>query len=236
MSHRLDRLDAWRGLAIVWMVGFHLAFDLNLYGLLQPPQRFLSDPFWTLQRSAIVTLFMLVAGISQAVTWRAGRADARFWRRWAQVAGCAVLVSAGSALMFPQTWISFGVLHAVAVMLLIARFALRPLANRPALLLALAAAVALLPRVASHPLFNGRGGNWTGLVTQLPHAEDYVPLAPWLAVFILGVVLGQWLLDRRLLEGPAPTPLAWLGRWPLTIYMLHQPLFLGALWLWKEMR
>ncbi|MCA0177352.1 MAG: DUF1624 domain-containing protein [Proteobacteria bacterium] len=236
MPQRLARLDAWRGLAIVWMVGFHFAFDLNLYGLLAPPQRFLSDPFWTGQRTAIVTLFMLCAGVSQAVTGQAGRSAGRFWRRWAQIAGCAALVSVGSALMFPETWISFGVLHAMAAMLLIARFALQPLAHRPALLLALSAAVLAAPRVAAHAVFDSRWGNWTGLVTHLPYAEDYVPLAPWLAVFIWGLVLGRWLARTGWLTGWAPAPLAAMGRWPLTIYMVHQPLLLGALTLWMKLR
>lgn len=218
------------------MVGFHFAFDLNLYGFLEPPQRFLSDPFWTVQRTAIVTLFVLCAGVSQAVTGQAGRGAARFWRRWAQIAGCALLVSVGSALMFPETWISFGVLHAMAVMLLMARFVLQPLADRPALLLALSAAVFAAPRLLSHPLFDSRWGNWTGLVTQLPYAEDYVPLAPWLAVFIWGLLLGRWLARTGWLAGWAPASLAAIGRWPLTIYMVHQPLLLGALMLWTRLR
>ena len=28
---------------------------------------------------------------------------------------------------------------------------------------------------------------------------------------------------------PMLRPLAWLGRWPLLVYMLHQPLLIGAL-------
>jgi uncharacterized membrane protein len=49
-----------------------------------------------------------------------------------------------------------------------------------------------------------------------------------------GLAAGQWLLARRpaLLSGGVPvvlSPLATLGRWPLTVYMLHQPLLIGAL-------
>ncbi len=35
---RFDRVDALRGLAMVWMALFHLAFDLNHFGLLDPRQ------------------------------------------------------------------------------------------------------------------------------------------------------------------------------------------------------
>ena len=49
------------------------------------------------------------AGLAMAVALDAGQRWPAFWRRWAQVAGCAALVSAGSALVFPRSWIAFGV-------------------------------------------------------------------------------------------------------------------------------
>ncbi len=118
---RFDRLDALRAFAMVWMAAFHFCFDLNHFGLLQPRQNFYADPFWTLQRTAIVSLFLFAAGIGQAVAVERGQPWARFWKRWAQVAGCAVLVSIGSWWMFPRSWISFGVLHGIALMLLLLR-------------------------------------------------------------------------------------------------------------------
>ena len=120
-SSRYPRIDALRGLAMLWMTVFHFCFDLNLLG--SGRQDFLGDPFWTWQRTGIVSLFLFCAGLSQAVAWRQGLGWPRFWRRWAQVAGCAVLVSIGSAFMFPRSWIFFGVLHGMAVMLVLARLA-----------------------------------------------------------------------------------------------------------------
>ena len=128
---------------------FHFGFDLNHFGLLDPKQNFYVDPFWTQQRMAIVSLFLFTAGLSQAVTLDAGQAWPRFWRRWAQIAGCAVLVSAGSALMFPRSWISFGILHGIAVMLILTRVggAAARLAVAPRPAAAAAAAVAPAPVV-----------------------------------------------------------------------------------------
>ncbi|MFY8088584.1 MAG: heparan-alpha-glucosaminide N-acetyltransferase domain-containing protein, partial [Rubrivivax sp.] len=54
---RFDRLDALRGVAIVWMAVFHFCFDLNHFRLLEPRQNFYLDPFWTWQRASIVSLF-----------------------------------------------------------------------------------------------------------------------------------------------------------------------------------
>lgn len=50
---RHDRLDALRGLALLWMTCFHAAFDLNLHQLI-PQQNFYEDPLWTLQRVGIL--------------------------------------------------------------------------------------------------------------------------------------------------------------------------------------
>jgi uncharacterized membrane protein len=239
---RFDRLDAWRGVAIVWMACFHFSFDLNLHGLLRPAQAFLGDPFWTTQRACIVSMFLLGAGAGQAVAIDAGQGWRRFWRRWAQVAGCALLVSLATIPMFPMSWISFGVLHGVAAMLVLLRLLgtrLPParLGRSPLAVAALVAAAGLawmLPRFVQSPVFDTRLTNWVGLVTRLPVTEDYVPIFPWLAMVLAGYLLQSLLLvhARAFAAGPVPAlvrPLAVLGRWSLSFYMLHQPILLGSL-------
>lgn len=227
---RFDRLDALRGAAIVWMAVFHFCFDLNHFKLLQPAQNFYVDPFWTLQRTAIVSLFLFCAGLGQACALHAGQSRARFWRRWLQIFDCAVLVSAASAIMFPHSWISFGVLNGIAVMLLLVRW-LAPIG--PWLWLVGAVAMAL-PRFVAHPFFDARWTNWIGLVTRKPVTEDFVPVLPWLGVMCFGLAAGQWLLLHRpgFLAGWLPVvlkPLALLGRWSLSFYMVHQPVLIGAI-------
>lgn len=234
-AQRFDRIDALRGLAIVWMAAFHFGFDLNYFGMLSPKQNFYVDPFWTQQRTAIVSLFLFTAGLAQAVAIDAGQGWPRFWRRWAQIAACAVLVSAGSALMFPRSWISFGILHGIALMLIGARVA----APLRAWLWPLGLVLVLLPQWFQHPAFDSRWTNWVGLVTRKPVTEDYAPLLPWLGVMLWGLATGQWLLARRraVLTGTLPRAaqaLAWLGRWSLSFYMLHQPLLIGALLAWRR--
>jgi uncharacterized membrane protein len=227
---RFDRLDALRGLAIVWMAAFHLAFDLNHYGLIEPRQDFYRDPLWTLQRTCIVSLFLFCAGLGQAAAVQARQGWPRFWRRWAQVAACALLVSIGSALMFPNSWISFGVLHGIAVMLVLARL-VAPLRSW---LWPLGALAILLPQIVESAFFDTRWTNWVGLTTKKPITEDWVPVLPWLGVMLWGLAAGQWLLRRApgALRGGVPgalAPLAGLGRWSLSFYMVHQPVFIGAL-------
>ncbi len=223
-----------RGLALLWMTAFHFCFDLAWFRLAD--WNFYTDPRWTVQRSLIVGLFLLVSGLAQAVG--ATRGGAAFWRRWGQIAGCALLVSIASWWAFPHSFISFGVLHGIALMTLL----LRPLLARgwpPAAWMAIAAAASVLPLAVSHPVFDTRWLNWVGLVTAKPITEDYLPLLPWLGAMCLGVALGRLLNARapRLLSLRLPAaakPLAVIGRHSLLWYMLHQPILLGGLTLYVK--
>jgi uncharacterized membrane protein len=228
LRSRFDRLDALRGLAIVWMAVFHFSYDLNYFLFIH--QDFHHSPMWTWQRTCIVTLFLLCAGAGQAVATDRQQRLARFWTRWAQVAGCAVLVSIGSWFMFPQSFISFGVLHGIAAMLVVVRFTSGWGAWRwPLGLVAIA-----LPYLVQDVFFDSRWTNWVGLVTHKPFTEDYVPLLPWLGIMWWGAAATDLLLRHRrgwladpLARGFAP--LAWLGRWSLSFYMVHQPVLIGIL-------
>ena len=208
---------------MVWMAAYHFAFDLDHFGWIR--QDFYRDPVWTWQRSCIVSLFLFCAGGGQAFAMLAGQGAGRFWKRWAQVAGCALLVSAGSWFMFPHSWISFGVLHGIAVMLLLLRLGLSRLPNAALLTLAVLAVAA--PRLVQSPVFDTRWSSWVGLVTHKPVTEDYVPVLPWLGVMLLGFVVTR--ARPQLWAGLAPRPLAVLGCWSLSFYMLHQPVLIGAL-------
>lgn len=235
-TQRFTALDALRGVAIVWMTLFHFCFDLSYFAYIR--QDFHVDPFWTTQRTVIVSLFLFTAGLGQAVAVRQGQSWQRFWRRWAQVAGAALLVSAGSYVVFPQSFIYFGVLHGMAVMLLIAR-----LTARWGAWLWLAGGLAISIKfiaIYAHSHWTGidflnqNYFNWLGLISRKPFTEDYVPIVPWLGVMWWGMAAGHWALRHQSQwfafdSGALGRPLAWLGRWSLPYYLLHQPILMGVL-------
>jgi len=242
MTQRLDRIDLLRAAAMLWMTAYHFCFDLDFFGLIQ--QDFYRDPFWTWQRTAIVSLFLFTAGLSQAVALHQGQPWARFWRRWLQVAGAALLVTAGSVLVFPKSFIYFGVLHGIAVMLILARLT----AGWGAWRWPLGALLIVLPLVApvamaawpTLDIFNARWLNWLGFINRKPITEDYVPLLPWLGVVWWGMAAGQWAMRHRpswlgVGTGVDATGmrrgLVTLGRWSLSYYLLHQPVLMGLIWL-----
>ena len=106
-------IDALRGAAIVMMIAYHFLFDLNYFGLLK--QNFYQDAFWVAARSVILTSFLTLVGISLTLAADSGMRWPRYGRRLALIAACATLVSVASYLMFPASWIRFGVLHFIVV-------------------------------------------------------------------------------------------------------------------------
>jgi uncharacterized membrane protein len=242
-GQRVEAVDALRGLAMVWMTAFHFCFDLNHFGYLSA--NFYADPFWTVQRACIVSLFVFTAGMGQALAVQQGHDWQRFWNRWRQIAGCALLVSAGSYAMYPRSFIYFGILHGIALMLLVVRLS----AGWGRWLWPLGALAIAMPFVASSAhaagaladSFNHPGLNWLGLISHKPVTEDYAPLFPWLGAMWWGMAAGQWLSCYRpgvfdALSDRVPRPLPALGRWSLSYYMVHQPVLIGGFMLLQMVR
>ena len=228
-SEREPSIDALRGLAIVAMIAYHFAFDLRFFGVTRAD--FENDPFWLAARGAIVASFLLLAGVSAVLADRAGVDRRRFLRRIGVIALCALAASVASYVIFPRTFIYFGILHCIAVSLLI----VRPLVRHPVACAGLGAAIIVAGLAFSHPAFDTRWTSWIGFVTAKPATQDYVPLFPWLGVALLGVAAGH-LLVRAGFRALAPlrrspAVLRAMGRHSLAIYMAHQPILMASLWL-----
>lgn len=230
---RLALVDVLRGFAVFQMVVFHFLWDLSYFKWLHLAMN--RDAPWIHWRAAIVTQFLLLVGVGLVLRSEFKPAASDFWKRWLQVAAAAALVSAGSALMFGERFIYFGVLHFVAVALLLTQ----PLLRLRAWLLLIGVLVVILGLSWQHEFFTPPGWNVFGFATQKPRTEDYVPLFPWLGVVWIGAGLASiwqrrnWhmVLPGSNLNAHPPRLLHFLGRWPLTIYLVHQPLLLAPLWL-----
>ncbi len=234
---RYDRLDALRGLAIVWMTLFHFCFDLNYFGFIN--FNFYEDALWTNQRTMIVSLFLFCAALGQVIALQKHLTWPRFFRRWRQVLGASLLVTVGSYLVYPNSFIYFGILHGIALMLLVLRLTVqwsKYYLYAGLLLVGLKLGLPALHASNSNLDFlNSAWFNWLGLISKKPITEDYVPLVPWLGVLLISYALGEWIIKNKIdyLTGELKSYFNWLavlGRWSLSYYLVHQPVLFVLVW------
>lgn len=234
---RLKLIDALRGLAVAQMIVYHFIYDLSYFGWIDLAMT--RDQPWIGWRTAIVTQFLLLVGVGLVLRTSFKPSAADFWKRWLQIAAAALLVSAGSWLIFGPRVIYFGILHFVAAALLIAR----PLLRLRTWNVALGAVCTLLGLVLADHFFDTPPATIIGFMTFKPRTEDYVPLFPWIGVVLIGAGLAarwqeaEWRVPGLLqpLNRNPPRSLLFLGTWALTIYLIHQPLLLGALFLARKL-
>jgi uncharacterized membrane protein len=223
---RFDEIDGLRGFAIAQMVVYHLCYDLNHFGWTNFPIGLSLN--WKIWQVSIISTFLLLTGISLVLrdsfkpSWR------DFWRRWVQIVASALAVSLGSYLIFPESYIFFGILHFISLALVLGRLMLRFGAYN----LIFGFLVIVLGLNLSHPLFNAVGTSWIGLVTKEPFTQDFVPIFPWFGVVLIGCGLGnvwrsqnfkkpKWIEQKSL---SIPRLLTWMGKHSLAIYLIHQPI------------
>ncbi|MDH5748553.1 MAG: DUF1624 domain-containing protein [Rhodospirillales bacterium] len=229
---RLAAIDLCRGGAIVLMAVYHFCWDLAYFGLAE--FRLLDDPFWLGFRYFILCSFLAVAGISLALAFASGVSRQSFLRRLALITGCALVITLATRVLFPESYIFFGVLHFIALASVLGVLFIRlPFGG----IVAAAMISLVLPLVVSAPLFDLPWLLWLGLVSETPFTNDYVPLFPWMGIYLFGLALGRMMVS----PGPVSSRVAafarprakaarvleWAGRRSLFVYMVHQPILLG---------
>jgi uncharacterized membrane protein len=230
---RIDAVDCARGVALIGMAIYHLSWDLADFRLAPPMLPF--TPQMRLLSHIVASAFLALVGVSLALAHRNGLNVRAFWRRFAIVAGAAALVTAGSFAFAQSEPITFGILHCIAVASLLAA----PFVTAPAWVsLAVGFAAIAAPFLIRSPLFDPPWLLWTGLGEALPNTLDWRPLLPWAGVVFLGLGVVRlpgvmdWLTaPGRWRAGSAPARwIGFAGRHSLPVYLLHQPILIGLLW------
>ncbi|MGB3553181.1 MAG: heparan-alpha-glucosaminide N-acetyltransferase [Jannaschia sp.] len=229
-SSRIQAVDVARGVAIAGVVVFHLVWNLAFLGLTSPGLA--SHPFWLAFGLGLAGTFMLLVGVSLVLAARRGLDGRLFGRRLAILALAALAITVVTRLAFPDAFVYFGILHAIAVASLLGVPLLR-LPTWGVVLVGLTMIV--LGNVLSFPAFDTRWLAWIGFAAAPAPSNDFVPVFPWIGLTALGIALARiglargWTNALPAFDSPIGRVLAVLGRWSLPIYLLHQPLLLAIL-------
>lgn len=148
---RFAIVDLTRGGAIIAMIAYHLCWDLSYFRFISADVGY--DPQWVAIARTILSAFLFLSGVGLVLSHGRGIRWRAFWRRWLFVLGGALLITMGTFIAFPASFVYFGVLHAIALFSVLALpFILAPLW----LPIGVAALVLALPWLYADPLFNQR--------------------------------------------------------------------------------
>lgn len=228
---RLPIIDIARGVAILAMAIYHFCWDLWYFGLLNADVGF--DPRWVFFARSILTSFLFLVGVGLVLGHGEGIRWKSFWRRWLFAFGGALAITLGTWIAFPESFVYFGVLHAIALFML----AGLPFLFVPLPVVALVALAFILPPFFfADMLFDQKIFSWLGFWVTPPITNDLVPVFPWFGAVLTGILvtrLGKTALLPKLASiqpaGKLPASLAFLGRWSLPFYLAHQPLLLAVI-------
>lgn len=233
---RIELVDLARGIALLAMFVYHFAYDLSYFRLIRVDV--VTDPAWRAFARLIAGSFLVIVGFSLVLATQKGFDRGNYLRRVALIACAAILVTSATWFALPDVFIFFGILHHIALASVLAL----PFLFLPTLVVAIAAVIVFaLPFILGHDVFTQ---DWLAFLGfgPWPLTADFVPVFPWFGCVLAGMALARIILPRA--QGSfwaswratsAPTKLLVLGgRNSLFVYLVHQPLFIGALFLFMQ--
>lgn len=241
-NNRIDIMDAIRGVAILSMVFYHTLYDISdIFGY---PIPILNTLFFEIVRQPFTWAFILLAGVSS-------RFSHSNLKRGARVFAFGMIVTVVTLVFIPSQSIYFGILHFMGCAILLFELVRVPLDKIPrkfALVLwsLLFAVTFVMPDrgVIGFPglfcirlpdfLLNTPNIYPLGFPDSNFYSADYFPMIPWFFMFLIGTVVGVPIREHKLPEKfyTARVPfLAAAGRNTLLIYVLHQPIVYGLLYI-----
>ena len=221
---RIELMDALRGLAVCLMVLHHFLYDLCAF--LGAPWWLFTNPVFDVLHYFFAGLFIFLSGISSD-----------FSRSNLKRGAKAMALALGITLVtyFMDMTIVFGVLHLLASCMLLFGLTRKLWEALPAWVLpVLCLALIFLTAPCADGVTTQTPQLWLfGFTTPDFASADYFPLLPHLFMFLAGTFIGIYAANGRF---PTFTyrrrsrALCFLGRHALVIYIAHQPIIYGILW------
>jgi uncharacterized membrane protein len=239
-SERFWEIDVLRGIALLMMISYHVVFDLNYFGFTATD---LNSPAVLVFIYPVGTLFLLLVGISLTLSYSRVKHTLtkhqlrmKYLRRGCMIFCLGLLITLATWIYPNEGFIVFGILHCIGLSIILAYPFLQ--SRLSAFLLGmLCISIGIILRMTVTVDFPWL--LWAGFVPTSFYTLDYFPLLPWFGVVLIGIFLGNSLYQNNTRSFAVKDHsafiitrvLCFLGRHSLIIYLLHQLVIVGVLYL-----
>ena len=245
-KNRASELDFLRGLALVMMLIQHIGYDLRyefglpVFGILE------TNWFWAFVHPVILVLFV---GVSGTCSTFSNNNFKRGFKLLAVAAGLTFATYVATRFFSINCLIIFNVLHLLAISILlyaVVQYVEKKAKIRPAVtnmflgfigiyITAVGSTIENMNNATDNLLFLPVGF----YIKNAPVVADYMHIFPWMGVFFIGCVFGRVCYPEKKSLVPMNmkklhkigAPLEFMGRHSLIIYLAHQPIVYGILFL-----
>ncbi len=224
-KNRVIGVDIFRGWALLFMTIYHFNYDLSYFHIININLN--NSKFFLLFRYIIISMFLLSMGISLSLVHKKSISWKRLNKRIFLLTISSITVTIVTYIIFPNSWIYFGILHFILLSSILAL----PFLNYPKIALLFAILIFIgsaTGNLTVHPIFN-----LLQPILHLPpiHSEDLVPIFPWFGVVLLGIVIAYYDLHLKIFNqkifnnnSKLNRVLKFMGQHSLIIYLIHQPI------------
>ena len=246
-SNRLYTLDLIRSLAVLGMILIHLNFDFLMI-LSYVPEYTRTTGYEVFCQLVRIT-FIFLSGYCSLL-------GKKTLKRGLIVSGAGLAITLGTAIFRVDPPIVFGVLTLIGACMLISILFKKIITEKNAFVFFPLFLVLFLFFLHIHDGYCGFVWHrfflyprelysvtnpvltyilaFLGLPGRYFASSDYFPLVPWFFLFMSGFsfyrLFGEKLKDKKFMKINI-VPLTFIGRYSLIIYLAHQPLLLGAVYL-----
>ena len=238
---RFIEIDLLRGLAIIIMIFAHILWDLDYFGILP-----LNTSTYSVLHKTVAPLFFVLVGISvfagrtkkQLTTDEEKKYNTRLAVRGLKLFTLGMLLTIASLFVLPERPVFFGVLHCIGLSIVLCVFFLKYRFYNIlfAVIILFTGFVFSNINISNPSLLHLLIGIYPSDIWS--YTVDYFPIIPWLGFTLLGIAIGDCLYcgNTRKFRLPALsnyTPakiFSWVGQHSLIIYLIHQPVIAGALY------
>lgn len=243
---RAFELDFLRGITLCWVVIMHFTYDMRYIFSLNVFDYLDGQIYWTFWEPLVLSIFVGISGVCCTFSRNNVKRGLKLL-----IVGIVITVATYFADKFFDLgcFILINVIHVLAISILLyslisfieKKFKIDPV--KVNIFMTFIGIWIMMVGTQIRRLHHTVSGNWLlplGIYGKtVPTMGDYMPLIPWVGVFLVGAVVGRLCYkDKKSAFKDAPqafkaftSPFQFIGRHSLVIYLVHQPVVLGLSYL-----